>query len=127
MIVRFSHKAMALFIVILFVFSCATTMDAKITYLTARDTFNAALRNYSERVKVMPEAEKVAVKAEFNPIWKDAAAALDGWGGAVTGATTDDPSLSVREFTVAKNALIKLGLKYFGDSLFNEPEAPKTE
>jgi hypothetical protein len=127
MIVRFSLKAMALFIVVLFIFSCATTMDAKITYLTARDSFNAALRNYSERVKVMPEAEKAAVKAEFNPIWKDAAIALDGWGGAVTGATTDDPALSVREFTAAKNALIRLGLKYFGDSLFGEPEVPKTE
>jgi len=97
-------------------------MDAKISYLTVRDSYNGALQNYSDRVKAMPEAEKAAIKAEFNPIWKDAAVALDSWGATVKGVSTDDPALAVREFTKAKNALIKLGIKYFGDSLFSEPE-----
>jgi hypothetical protein len=109
-------------ILILFLFSaCATTMDYKISYLTARDTFNSALRNYSERVKAMPVgAEKDQVKADFNPIWKDGEEALDLWGAAVKGGTTQDPAESIRQFTVAKNKLINLGLKYFGDSLFGE-------
>jgi hypothetical protein len=65
-------------------------------------------------------AEKDDTKAQFNPIWKDSKSALDAWGAAVKGGTTDDPSASIREFTVAKNKLIKLGLKYFGDKLFSE-------
>jgi hypothetical protein len=110
-----------LILILFFIGACATTMDYKISYLTARDTFNSALRNYSERVKAMPVgAEKDQVKADFNPIWKDAEGALDVWGAAVKGGTTDDPSASIREFTVAKNKLINLGLKYFGDSLFGE-------
>jgi len=119
----FSRKFNALMICLLvvgLVMSCATTMDQKITYLTARDSFNSALKNYIERVKAMPEGvDKEAVKADFNPVWKDAEKSLDAWGGFVKGGGTEDPAEAVRQFTAAKNALIELGMKYFGDKLFN--------
>lgn len=100
--------------------ACTTTMDYKIGYLTARDSFNAALQNYIDRVKAMPEgADKEAVKADFNPLWKDAEKSLDIWGGSVKGATTEDPTEAIRQFSQAKNALIELGIKYFGDELFS--------
>jgi hypothetical protein len=116
------RKLSVLFILFLFfVGACATTMDYKISYLTMRDSYNSALRNYSERVKAMPVGtEKDQIKADFNPIWKDAEEALDLWGAGVKGATTQDSAESIRQFTVAKNKLIKLGVKYFGDSLFGE-------
>jgi hypothetical protein len=109
------------FLVMGLVGSCATTMNQKITYLTARDSFNGALKNYMERVRAMPDgADKEAVKADFNPVWKDAEKSLDAWGGVVKGGSTQDPAEAVMHFTQAKNALIELGLKYFGDRLFSE-------
>ena len=118
-------RVVVLFVLLLFVVSCAT-MDPRISYLATRDTFNEALRNYSERVKAMPvaeevqKAEKAALKATFNPLWKDAATALDGWGGVIEGISTEDPAIAIRKFTDAKNALIKLMIKHFGSSLFGE-------
>lgn len=105
--------------------ACMTTgdpaVDAKLSYLTARDSFNAALRNYSARVTDMaPGAEKDSVKESFNPFWKDAEKALDSWGGIVKGLSNDDPSMAVNDFLEAKNKLIELGLKYFGDRLFDD-------
>ena len=121
-------RAIVASVLLLFVFSCATTQDATVTYLTTRDTFNAALENYSERVKAMPEgADKTELKEKFNPIWKDAAEALDGWGNVVKGVSTEDPAASVREFSAAKNALIKLGMKHFGESLFSDAGSTPTK
>jgi outer membrane murein-binding lipoprotein Lpp len=104
------------------VVGCATTpVEQKITYLTTRDTLNGALANYSSRVKAMPVGvQKDAIKAEFNPIWKDAEKGLDAWGAIVKGLSTEDPLESIRLFTEAKNKLIELGIKYFGDKLFTE-------
>jgi predicted peroxiredoxin len=114
-------RIISMLVLIFFIAACATTMDYKVGYLTARDSFNGALRNYIDRVKAMPAGpEKDQTKKDFNPIWKDAEAALDTWGGAVKGATTDDPTLAIKQFTDAKNKLIQLGLKYFGDRLFGD-------
>jgi hypothetical protein len=99
--------------------ACATTMDAKLTYLTARNSYNAALENYINRVSAMPAgAEKDQIKTDFNPVWKDGDAALDSWGDIVMGISTEDPTEATAKFLDAKNKLIELGLKYFGDRLF---------
>jgi hypothetical protein len=115
------RRLFGLLLLLVFAVSCASTpMGGKVEYLTARDTFNGALANYSDRVKAMPEAQKAEVKAQFNPLWKDAAKALDSWGAIVKGISSEDAAVKIREFTAAKNALIQLGLKHFGDSLFSE-------
>jgi hypothetical protein len=108
-------------LILFFIVACATTVDHKIQYLTARDSFNLALVNYSERVKAMPDgAEKDDIKARFNPVWKDAEMTLDAWGDVVKGGSELDPTVAVRRFSSAKNKLIQLGLKYFGDRLFSD-------
>jgi hypothetical protein len=108
-------------LILFLVVACATTVDQKITYLTARDTFNSALANYSDRVRAMaPGEEKDSIKNSFNPIWKDAEIGLDAWGAVVKGGSALDPMVAIKRYTEAKNKLINLGLKYFGDKLFAE-------
>jgi hypothetical protein len=111
-----------LVLILFFVGACASTpVEQKITYLTTRDTFNGALANYIDRVKAMPAgAEKEAIKSDFNPVWKDAEKGLDAWGAIVKGISNEDAAAQIRLFTQAKNKLIELGLKYFGDKLFTE-------
>ena len=108
-------------IAVFLIVACATTIDHKISYLTARDTFNGALKNYSLQVGGMPAgAEKDAIKKDFNPVWKDADGALDTWGAIVKAGATGDPMEAIRLYTEAKNKIIQLGMKYFGDKIFEE-------
>jgi len=105
----------------LLVFLVMCTTNQKLNYLSVRDTFNMALKNYSERVKAMPASvDKDLIKSEFNPIWKDAEKALDGWGEVVKGMSEADESVAMQRYLAAKNKLIELGLKYFKEDLFNK-------
>lgn len=114
------QKSVALLALIAVLFiGCATMGDAKITYLTARNSYNGALANYIDRVKAMPAGpDKDQIKADFNPVWKDADAALDTWSDIVLGISTADPTEATNKFLAAKNRLIDLGMKYFGNKLF---------
>lgn len=80
------QKFLSSMVLLLFVASCATMSTSttpKAAYLKARLEFNTLLQQYLTYYREAPPATQQQWKEQIDPLFKQAAVALDLWGLAV--------------------------------------------
>jgi hypothetical protein len=95
------------------VFSCTAfqKMTPAQKYATTRTAFNDLVRQYIDQAKMQPETVRAKLRAEVNPVIKEAEAALDKYYAALS-LPNDDPEARLAFYLDLKNEIIELVLKY---------------
>jgi len=98
----------AIFAMVL-VLSCAMTPKQK--QLMTFETFNSVYKQYLDAYDRQDDATKAKWKAEIDPYWKDASAAVDAYM-AFSDPTTTDAQAKLAIYNAAKKEALRLLLTY---------------
>jgi len=108
------NRSLALLIMLMFVFTACSfgqikTPDQK--YAVARTAFNEIVQQYIEQAKLQPESTKIELRANVNPVIKDAEKALDTYYDSLV-LGESDAEAKLDYYLKLKNQILNMVIKY---------------